>query len=642
MKIKRNDVKNYSIVIPRAATATEAQAAKELADFLLESTGARLPVLQGEANAPYISVGKTDVRLPDAALAALRDGIDGFVLKTVDGNLYIDGKTDRGILYGAYEFLERVVGVRFFAPEETFVPKNNVLEMPDLDVTSEPDFAMRTYLTYPVYKMNPDYAFAARTRTVHNWFHPAEKYGGKTKVYCRWDGAHNARMFVPAEKYGVKEINGDDVVFAEDHEAHPEFYVYTETPASFNHNGGKRKWSKGTYQTINWSHGITDDGKLDETMDLSVAKIVIEEMKKDVLANPYAEYFLFTQEDCIDPVMDKALLEKYKASGVIIRFCNVIATELQKWSDKELGGRKIKIVTFAYNQPQEAPVYLDEKTGKYAPIDETVIPVDNLYIYLAYGCFPYCAINDPRQTELAKTTHLKWGAICKKFWFWGYDAVYTDFFTYNPSFGLIDETLKMLKALGVEFVMMEASHNCINDWQSYMKHYVWTKKLWDIEADTQALKEEYIDRFYGIAADSVRAMMKLYDEYYAEILRENPHLFLELGPYREIGTVEHIDPSLMERALEIMTEAEKRVEAEISDVREKEKLLKRIAGVKLTPLWMKLKHYDALYAKDAKDAHKEKYALGVEVLNLAFRAGVNVWSEKGSIFGYLYSELAIG
>ncbi|MBQ4268751.1 MAG: DUF4838 domain-containing protein, partial [Clostridia bacterium] len=589
-----------------------------------------------------ISGGKTDARVNGEALAKLRDGIDGFILKTVDGNLYIDGKTDRGILYGAYEFLERVVGVRFFTPEETLVPKRDGLQMPDLDVVSEPDFAMRTYLTYPVYKMNPDLAFTARTRTLHNWFHPEEKYGGKTKVYCRYDGAHNARMFVPAEKYGVREINGDDVVFAEDHEAHPEFYVYTDSPASFNHNGGIRKWSKGLYQTINWAHGITADGKLDETMDLSVAKIVVEEMKKDVLANPYAEYFLFTQEDCIDPVTDKALLEKYKASGVIIRFCNVIATELQRWSDKELGGRKINIVTFAYNQTQEAPVYLDEATGKYMPIDETVIPVDNLYIYLAYGCFPYCAIDDPRQPDLAKLTHLKWGAICKKFWFWSYDAVYTDFFTYNHSFGMIDGTLKMLKELGVEFVMLESSHNCVNDWQSYMKHYVWINKLWDITRDTQALKDEYIDNVYGIAAGGVREMMKLYEEYYEEILRKNPQLFLELGPYKEIGTVEYIEPSLMERAIAIIEREEKRVQAEILDKDERARLLKRLAGVKLTPLWMKLKHYDALYAPSAKDAQAEKYALGVEVLNLARLAGVNVWSEKGSIFGWLYSELSIG
>lgn len=634
------DVKKYSILLPVNATETEKQAAKELVEFVLESTGAQLPIVTA-AQSPYISVGKTEARL-QTEVAKLQDGVDGFILKTVNGNLYIDGKTERGILYGAYDFLERVLGVRFFAPEETLVPKYECLDMPTLDVISEPDFKMRTYLTYPVYKMNPDLAFAAHTRTLHNWFHPQEKYGGKTKVYCRYDGAHNARMFVPAEKYGVREINGDDVVFVKDHEPHPEFYVYTDTPPSSGHVPKKRKWSRGIYQTINWNHGITADGKLDETMELSVAKIVIEEMKKDVLANPYAEYFLFTQEDCIDPVTDKALLEKYKASGVIIRFCNVIATELQKWANQELGGRKINIVTFAYNQTQEAPVYLDETTGKYMPIDETVIPVDNLYIYLAYGCFPYCAIDDPRQPDLAKLTHLKWGAICKKFWFWGYDAVYTDFFTYNHSFGLIDGTLKMAKNLGVEFVMLEASHNCINDWQSYMKHYVWINKLWDIHKDTQALKEEYIDAYYKIAANGVREMMRLYETYYEDILAKNPHLFLELGPYKEIGTAEYIEPSLMDRAMKIIEREEERVEREIADPLEKQKLMKRLAGVKLTPMFMKLKHFDKLYAQNCKDALAEKYAFGVEVLNVAFRAGVNVWSEKGSIFEYLYSELAIG
>ena len=65
-------------------------------------------------------------------------------------------------------------------------------------------------------------------------------------------------------------------------------------------------------------------------MDVSVAKIVIEEMKKDIIANPHADFFIFEQEDVIDPITDKDLIEKYTASGVMIRFCNVIASELQK------------------------------------------------------------------------------------------------------------------------------------------------------------------------------------------------------------------------------------------------------------------------------------------------------------------------
>lgn len=633
--LKVKNIKKYAVWISSTATEAEQYAVKELTDFIYESVGVRLPIKE-EAKAPYIAVGKMLPRCKELA-AGLKDGVDGFVLKTENGNLFIGGKTDRGVLYGVYDFLERALGVRFFAPSETYVPKYKKFSMPELDVLSEPDFRMRTYLTYPVYQMNPDMTFVTRTRTLHNWFQPSAKYGGPTNTYSRWDGAHNARMFVPAEKYGTPESTGYKGPFAPDHDPHPEFYISVTPPEYF----GQISWNRGTYLTIDWTNGVTADGKLDETMGLSVAKIVVEEMKKDVLANPQAEYFLFTQEDCIDPVTDKALLEKYKASGVVIRFCNVIARELQKWSNKELGGRKINIVTFAYNQTQDPPVYFDEAQGKYMPIDETVVPEENVCVYLAEGCFPYCAYDDPRQTEEAKTTHLKWQSICKNFWFWGYDAIYTDFFTYNPSFGLIDGTLKMLKEMNVDFVMLEASHNCINDWQSYMKHYVWTKKLWDITLDTEALKEEYIDRYYGAGADGVRQMMKLYDEYYAEILRKNPQLFLELGPYKEIGTAEYLTPELMEQAIAIISKAEARVNVEEKDERRKEKLLSRLAGVKLTPTWMKLKHFETLYP-DVENARKKKYALGVEVLNLSLRAGVNVRSEKGSIFEYLYSELCIG
>lgn len=69
-------------------------------------------------------------------------------------------------------------------------------------------------------------------------------------------------------------------------------------------------------------------------MEVSVLKIVIEEMKKDIAANPDIDYFMFEQEDgpFFYPYTDPKKVEtekKYGRTGILIRFCNVLATELQ-------------------------------------------------------------------------------------------------------------------------------------------------------------------------------------------------------------------------------------------------------------------------------------------------------------------------
>jgi len=82
---------------------------------------------------------------------------DGFRIRAVDGSVYIVGSdrrrdeirwrgwTSRGTLYGAYEFLERVVGVRWLLPGEVGedIPAHETLELPELDIEEQPDFPVR-------------------------------------------------------------------------------------------------------------------------------------------------------------------------------------------------------------------------------------------------------------------------------------------------------------------------------------------------------------------------------------------------------------------------------------------------------------------------------------------------------------------
>lgn len=612
----KNGEAGYSILLPDPAAPPIAQAAAELADFVRQSSGAEMAVTYSvKEHVRYISIGRTALWKKagfSGDYSAFNN--DGFVIKTIGGNIVTDAKTDRGFLYAAYELIERVLGVRFFSPEETYVPKNKDIFLPDLDVFSVPAFKLRTFLNYPTYPHGKDEAFTSHSRTLHNWFDLSAKYGGPPPLFSRDRQTHNSRFFVPAEKYGTPESTGYEGRFLtkeEGYNPHPEFYHMAE--------GHKPKWSDGGYgPTFDWANGITEDGKLDESKEVSVAKIVIEEMKKDILAHPEAEFFQIDQEDCVPPVTDEELIKKYKASGVVIRFCNVIAMELQKWSDQCLGGRKIKIVTFAYQQTMFAPVKKNEN-GEYVPLDPTVVPVDNLYIRLAYMSFHYYGYGDYRQPPEVLEMTRSWTAICKHFWFWGYDSIFNDYIVYNPTLGQVKGTIDLMRDIGVEYIIMLSSYNEPHDWQADLKQYVWTKMLWNPNLDVQQLADEYIAGYYRSAGDYVRRMMTLLDKRYAEVVAALEPGHDEYNCYHEIGLPKNINAQLLEEATAIIEEGERAVaeDARLSPS-EKDILLLRLARVKFTPLWMLWKYYREFYPS-ASEEEERKFA--EKILALRRRTG---------------------
>lgn len=154
------------IVVAADAPKTVRFAAKTLNRYLGESLGGPLPVVTAPTE------GKTSVVLGDNALSRAA-GIDvgtlardAYVIKSVDGHVYIAGRDDakfdleailksgtywqlqgseRATLFGVYEFLERYAGCRFYFPGElgTVVPKREKLTVPEGTHTRAPVFSVR-------------------------------------------------------------------------------------------------------------------------------------------------------------------------------------------------------------------------------------------------------------------------------------------------------------------------------------------------------------------------------------------------------------------------------------------------------------------------------------------------------------------
>ncbi len=152
--------KPNAVIVVAASESNAVLAASEIQKYVEKMSGATLPIVnEGEAvpDAPVtLWVGHTaaarklGVAIPSGFNPAIRPDAfeeEGYVLKTKGPSLVVGGNSDgpyHGTLYAAYALLGKL-GCRWYFPGEwgEVVPESKTVVVPDLDVTSRPDFAVR-------------------------------------------------------------------------------------------------------------------------------------------------------------------------------------------------------------------------------------------------------------------------------------------------------------------------------------------------------------------------------------------------------------------------------------------------------------------------------------------------------------------
>ncbi|MFR6640987.1 MAG: alpha-glucuronidase family glycosyl hydrolase [Christensenellales bacterium] len=139
-KLVDNGRSAYTIVVPSDADECHEYAAEELRRYVERATGARLAIMSDDSLSSvstenkYISLGKTKV-LESSGITFDYSSLngDGFYLKTVGNTLIADGARNTGVLYGAYEILESMFGVKFLTDDYTYVPSVSSVELRETD-----------------------------------------------------------------------------------------------------------------------------------------------------------------------------------------------------------------------------------------------------------------------------------------------------------------------------------------------------------------------------------------------------------------------------------------------------------------------------------------------------------------------------
>ncbi|NOY80179.1 MAG: DUF4838 domain-containing protein [Kiritimatiellaeota bacterium] len=136
-----------SIVTPPNAAETVRFAAAELARYLGEISGAKVPVV---AEGARIRGAPVHVGLTAAARTALPDRLarqpESVFVRVSTDRVVIVGGSDRGTLFAVYRFLETCLGCRWPAPDIDFVPRRSTLSVPDRTIASAPTFDLRLFI----------------------------------------------------------------------------------------------------------------------------------------------------------------------------------------------------------------------------------------------------------------------------------------------------------------------------------------------------------------------------------------------------------------------------------------------------------------------------------------------------------------
>jgi hypothetical protein len=292
-----DETSRYRILIPSSPTEHELKAAHVLQDYLLQISGAALPIIKADkANSPFEIVLGQNERLDELDIGINLNDLkkDGFLIKTDSLRLVIAGGSEKGTLFGVYTFLENYLGCRMYSPGVKVIPEIKKIAIDEIDDLQVPALDIRT--TH--YRITWDSEYI-------DWHKLSHDENGGRPDWGMW--VHTFHALVPP-----------DIYFAE----HPEYFSMVN---------GKR---------LPTQLCLTNP---------DVLKITVQNLRKKIAENPEAMYWSVSQNDnrnyCTCDNC-KAIDEREGSpSGSIIQFVNQVADQ---FPDR-------MISTLAYEYGRKAP-----------------------------------------------------------------------------------------------------------------------------------------------------------------------------------------------------------------------------------------------------------------------------------------------
>jgi len=284
LKIVENGTSKFEIVIKDNANLEVKKSASILQEYIQKSTNVQLPIVS------EVGKGKSEIFVGLEMIAKHQ-----IKITSSSNSLRITGGSSEAVSNAVYEFLEKYVGYKFYAPNADAIPADkNISIAKNIDYTYTPKITTRTVHSRLFYD---NHEFAAKHKVTTEAF---PYYAPKARV-------HTFHRFLPEEEY---------------YTSHPEYFALRD---------GKR------YPT---QLCLTNP---------AVAEIVKNAVKKVFEENPKASVISVSQNDnqqyCTCDACATIDKNEESPAGTMIHFVNKIAAS---FPDKTIS-------TLAYQYTRKAP-----------------------------------------------------------------------------------------------------------------------------------------------------------------------------------------------------------------------------------------------------------------------------------------------
>lgn len=432
-------------------------AAKELCHYLNAISCAVFSICEYEERGEGICIG--------ACANVSTDGLgeDGFCIISRENKLCIVGGS-RGVIYGVYEFLESL-GCRFFTSSCEFIPTMTTLQIKDdYHIQKRPAFEYREH-NYADAVDSPRFAVKCRLNGSH---HIIPKHMGGSMRYAWY--VHSFDRMVPVKIYG---------------ESHPEYFAYY---------GGKRV--------------VLEKGRTQLCLsNPDVFEISKNSVREALLAHPEASIISLSQNDCsINYCMCDACRELDEKEGSpaasILSFVNRIAEALEP----EFPNVIFDTLAYTYSRPTP------KKIRNRHNVCVRLCSIESCFAHPFETCDDQTrAVARPDGTKKAFIYDLiEWGKVCDRVYIWDYVTCFAHYPTPHPNWRALQPNLQAMAKNNVRGVLEQAC------WASKggvdfneLRLYLLSKLLWDPYCDLEVHKKEFMEYYYGAAAESLTEYLDL-------------------------------------------------------------------------------------------------------------------------------------
>ncbi len=472
-RVDVRNMENWAIVVSKDALESERYAAEEFRDFFALATGYRLLIGDGSTAARHnIFIGASDA-LKQSELGHVLDATykpEQLRIVIAAENIAIVGGRPRGVLYGVYQFLEDLLGVRFLSRDFTHVlqfaptdplPRRGILA--PADYSYDPVLACR-FVSFPELQ-DSTAQFAARLRM-------NGRYRNDPSVQTEW-----IKKVGDFNRNGLILHNVNEWLRSSPKD-NPDFYAADEK--------GKRPVShQPCFSHPEVVRRITQN-VLDSLKDFADGAMIPMAQEDTSLC----------QCDRCQELIRKHEVDPFGNGGEnwgtpMFLMVNHVAREAAKVRPD------VTIATYAYAPSARPPKNL--KMEPSVRIQYATYNADQLH---PFGS-PASLTNLGYQRDIQEWNRISTGMM---YWYYGMGS-YTDFFAPPVTLRMAGPHMRTLIESKASSIFVQGDPVVFSE----LLQYVYARLLWNPRLDSHEVIEEFVDLYYGESAGPVAEFLRLAD-----------------------------------------------------------------------------------------------------------------------------------